>query len=125
VLQGGESRCEAVEAAQFLLFNIFIPSGYLIQIMIIGILKLELFLPVPNSLKAKRAILKKVINRLRNTFNISVSELDYQDLWQRSVIGVSIIGSEKRYLNGVMDKVVDFVETVDDVQLLNYSLEFI
>lgn len=93
--------------------------------MIIGILKLELFLPVPNSLKAKRAILKKVINRLRNTFNISVSELDYQDLWQRSVIGVSIIGSEKRYLNGVMDKVVDFVETVDDVQLLNYSLEFI
>jgi len=93
--------------------------------MIVGILRLELHFPVPNSLKTKRSILKRVVERVRNKFNVSVSEVEHQNLWQRSVLGISIVGADKRFLNSVLDKVVDFVEIIDDVQLLNYSLEFI
>ncbi|MBU1864693.1 MAG: DUF503 domain-containing protein [Candidatus Omnitrophica bacterium] len=93
--------------------------------MIIGVLKIELHLPMPNSLKAKRAILKRLISRLRNAFNVSVSEVDYCDLWQRSLLGVTIVGNDKRYLNSVMDKVIDVIETIDDVELLQYAFEFV
>jgi len=93
--------------------------------MIVGILRLELHFPAPNFLKTKRSILKRVVERVRNKFNVSVSEVEHQNLWQRSVLGISIVGADKRFLNSVLDKVVDFVEIIDDVQLLNYSLEFI
>ena len=93
--------------------------------IIIGVLKLELHLPAPNSLKSKRCILKKIIDRLRHKFNISISEVDYHDLWQRSLIGVSITGNEKRHLNSVIDKVVDSIEAMHDVQVINSTFEFI
>ncbi len=93
--------------------------------MIIGVLKLELYLPAPNSLKSKRFILKRIIERLRNKFNISISEVNHHDLWQRSVIGVSVVGNDKRHINSVIDKVVDNIEAMHDVQVINYSLELI
>ena len=93
--------------------------------MIIGVLKFELYIPGPNSLKSKRVVIKKIVATLRNKFNVSVSEVDHHDLWQRAVIGVSVVGAEKRFLNGVLDKIVDTVEGIHDVQILKYDLEFI
>ena len=93
--------------------------------MIIGVVKLELYLPAPNSLKSKRFVIKKLIDRIRNKFNVSISEVDHHDLWQRSLIGITIVGNDKRHLNSVIDKVVDHVEAMYDVQIINYALEFI
>lgn len=93
--------------------------------MIIGILKIELFFPTPNSLKSKRYFLKKILGILRAKFNVSVSEVKYHDKWQRSVLGISIVGMEKRYVNSVIDKIVDTIELIPDVQLLRHEIEII
>jgi len=93
--------------------------------MIIGILKLELFFPTPNSLKAKRFYLKRLVEKLRNKFNISVSEVGYHDKWQRTLLGISIVGTDKRYLNSVIDKVVDTVELMHGVELIGHNMELL
>jgi uncharacterized protein len=93
--------------------------------MIIGILKLELFFPTPNSLKSKRIFLKKVISTLRAKFNISVSEVEFHDKWQRTVLGISIVGIEKRYINSVIDKIIDTIDLIHEVELIKQEFEII
>jgi len=93
--------------------------------MLVGILKLELFFPAPNSLKAKRFVLKRIAERVRRRFNVSVSEIDYHDKWQRSVLGVSIVGIDKRFMNSVLDKVIDTVEEVHEAEILDQGMQFI
>ena len=73
--------------------------------MPIGLLTLELHLPYAHSLKEKRLVLRKIKDRLRTRFNVSVAELDHQDLWQRSVVGVVSISSDRRNLESVLEEV--------------------
>ena len=73
--------------------------------MPIGLLTLELHLPYAQSLKDKRMVLRKLKDRLRTRFNVSVAELDHQDVWQRSVIGIVSISSDQQNLEQVMQGV--------------------
>src|SRR5208282_3754238 len=69
----------------------------------IGLLTLDLQLPYAHSLKEKRQVLLRLKDRLRNRFNVAVSELDHQDLWQRSAIGVTSISSSETNLRQVLE----------------------
>lgn len=93
--------------------------------MIIGILRLELLIQGSTSLKAKRQVLKSLKERLKNAFNISVAEVEDQDKWQKATIGVAYLGCDKRSVNSALDKVLNFVETVHDVDLTNYDMEIL
>ena len=73
--------------------------------MPIGLLTLELHLPYAHSLKEKRLVLLKLKDRLRSKFNVAVAELDHQDVWQRSVIGVVSISSDEQNLRQVLQGV--------------------
>jgi uncharacterized protein YlxP (DUF503 family) len=73
--------------------------------MPIGLLTLELHLPYAQSLKDKRMVLQKLKARLRTRFNVSVAELDHQDVWQRSVIGIVSISSDQQNLEQVLQGV--------------------
>ena len=66
--------------------------------MAIGLLTLELFIPDAHSLKDKRQILRSLKDRLRGQFNVAVAELEHQDLWQRSVIGVVSLANNVGFL---------------------------
>ena len=68
--------------------------------MIIAILKLVLFIGNSNSLKAKRMVLQSIKARLRNKFNIAISELADTDKWQKSTLAIVGVGKDKRYING-------------------------
>jgi uncharacterized protein YlxP (DUF503 family) len=59
--------------------------------MIIGVLTLELHLPESNSLKSKRIIIKSLKDRIKNKFNVSIAEIDGNDLWQRCVLGAACV----------------------------------
>lgn len=91
--------------------------------MVIGILKIELLIPGANSLKEKRMVLKGLKDRLRNNFNISVSEVDMHDKWQRAILAVAGVNKDKKYLNGQLDKVIDFIEGFKCVEIIDYELE--
>lgn len=94
--------------------------------MVVGVLKLTLYLPENHSLKGKRGVIQKIKARVTNTFNVSVAECEDQDLWQRAVLGVCQIGSDTGYVDGTLRQVVRFVEDLhlaevgaDTIELLH------
>jgi len=73
--------------------------------MVVGLLRLELLLHGPQSLKEKRGQLKKLIARLRNRFPVSIAEVDYQDSWQRACIGVAMVAADAEGVEGLADRI--------------------
>jgi len=82
--------------------------------VVVGVLKLTLFLPENHSLKGKRGVIKKIKARVANSFNVSIAECEAQDLWQRAVLGVAKIGPDAAYVDGALRQVVRFI---DDMQV--------
>jgi uncharacterized protein len=72
-------------------------------------LDLDLHLPECRSLKAKRAVLRPVIDGLRARFRVSVAEVGEQDRWQRARVGVAVVGATVAHAEDVMDEVERFV----------------
>ena len=70
----------------------------LFLVMIVGLLTLDLHIPEANSLKSKRRVIKSLIEKIKNKFNVSISEVDAQNLWQRSVIGIAYVSNETHLL---------------------------
>ncbi len=85
--------------------------------MVVGVLKLTLFLPENHSLKGKRGVIKRIKARVANEFNVSISECDAQDLWQRAVLGVAQVGSDAPYVEGALRQVVRFIEQMQLAEL--------
>ncbi len=77
--------------------------------MIIGSLIIQLHLPRAHSLKEKRSVVKSVVARLRNEFNISVAEVAKQDQWQIAVIGVVCVSSDSSYAREQLQAAVEWV----------------
>ena len=78
--------------------------------MVVGVLKLTLYIPENHSLKGKRGVLNKIKARVSNSFNVSIAECDAQDLWQRAVLGVSQVGGDAGYVEGALRQVVRFID---------------
>lgn len=72
--------------------------------MVVGVLRLTLYIHGAASLKDKRQVLRKVVDRLRSRFNVSVAEVGDNDVWQRAVVGVCAVANDHRFVNEVLDK---------------------
>jgi hypothetical protein len=78
------------------------------------------------SLKDKRRVVKSVIARVRNEFNVSIAEVDSQDIWQEAVLGVSCVSTSQRYAHGQLEAVVRFIEDRrPDAPLVSYEIEML
>jgi len=94
--------------------------------MVIGACTLTLHIPGNGSLKGKRQVLKSLTARLRNEFNVSVAEVDAQDVWQSAVIGVVCVSSNPDYAHGQLSRVVRWVEDNRlDCDLVDYQIEIL
>jgi uncharacterized protein YlxP (DUF503 family) len=93
--------------------------------MVIGVCRMELYLPDRHSLKDKRQVIKSLKDRMRQHFNVSVAEVDAHDLWQRAVLAAACVGTDRAYVNGVLDQLVRSVEREHAVQLVRTELEFV
>ena len=93
--------------------------------MTIGVLQLSLFIPGACSLKAKRQILKSLKDRVRKKFNVSVAETEGLEKWQRQTLAVACVNNNKRFLNSVLSKVVNLVESDHAVELIDYTIEIL
>ncbi len=89
----------------------------------LSVLYLDIHVPESGSLKSKRHVLKSLKDRLRNKFNVSVAELGELEKWQRSVLGVAMISSDKRRLAESIQAVIAFVESDHNLQLLDSHIE--
>jgi uncharacterized protein YlxP (DUF503 family) len=63
--------------------------------MIVGVAECECMIYDAHSLKDKRAVLQRILTRLKQRFNVSVAEVDYQDTWQRTKIAIAVVTSSK------------------------------
>ncbi len=90
--------------------------------MVVGTLRLELHLPSSDSLKAKRSVLNHIKERLRTRFNVSVAEVEHQDLWQRATIGVAAVSGDGAVLNRLLHDILSVVEREDRLSVLDYQI---
>lgn len=89
--------------------------------MVVGILRLTLYVPGASSLKDKRQVLRKVIDRLRARFNVSVAEVGDNDIWQRAVVGIAAIANDHSFVNEVLDKCARDAGNI--AEILNREME--
>jgi uncharacterized protein YlxP (DUF503 family) len=93
--------------------------------MPIGLLTLEIHIPDARSLKDKRQVLRSLKDRLRGHFNVAVAELEHQDLWQRSVVGVVAISGDERHLEESMQAVAEESERLLGRDLVSREIEYL
>ncbi|MCX7912508.1 MAG: DUF503 domain-containing protein [Dehalococcoidales bacterium] len=94
--------------------------------MNIGVAKVSLRIPGNTSLKGKRQVVKSIIGRIRQRFEVAIAEVDDNDVWQIATIGICAISNDRRHANEVLSNVVGFIEKSHfDIELLDYTLEFI
>jgi uncharacterized protein YlxP (DUF503 family) len=94
--------------------------------MAIGLLTLELYLPMTDSLKDKRSILKPLIARIRRNFNVSVCEAEAQDTLTRAVLQVVCVSQNGALAHRQLQLVANKVENWRiDAELLDYFIEMV
>jgi len=75
-------------------------------------------MPFSHSLKDKRNVLTKIKDRARSAYDVRISEVGGQDTWQSAVLGFAVVGTDRRGLEGLTEKVVRFVEDTAGGDLL-------
>lgn len=93
--------------------------------MPVGLLTLELHLSEAHSLKDKRQVLRSLKERLRVSFNVAVAELDFEDTWQRSVVGVVTLSNEDRHVEEMLQKVLAEADRILGPLLISHAVDLL
>lgn len=92
--------------------------------MIIGFLLLDIHLPLSHSLKEKRKRLNRIKDRFKNRYNVALAELEYQDKWQRSKIGIVTINTQKKVVESLFNRIIIEAEENIDGEVLDYQIHY-
>jgi len=91
--------------------------------MVVGMGVITLRIYGCRSLKEKRKIVKSLIIKLQNRFKISISEVGLNDVYSKAEIGFAMAGNNKRFVNSVIDKIIDFADLADSSEILDTEFE--
>ena len=93
--------------------------------MAVGLLTLELHLAEAQSLKDKRQVIRSLKDRLRANFNVAVAELDFEDTWQRSVVGVVTLSNEEQHVEESLQKVLAEADRILGPLLVAHAVDLL
>ena len=93
--------------------------------MIIGTLKVTLHLPWVHSLKEKRMVVKSLCAKIHNKFNVSIAEIEEQDIHQIAVFGISCVTSDTNQADSVLDHVIDFIDSNTEGEITAIARELL
>ena len=94
--------------------------------MKVGVSQITLHLPGCHSLKDKRQVLKSIMARTRQKYDVAIAEVDEQDRWQIAKLGVSCVSNSSQHIDEVLERVQHFIEeTRPDVIVTNTEVEII
>ena len=92
--------------------------------MVVGVLRIVLALPWNDSLKGKRSVVRKILDRARARFNVAAAELDDLDAHRRAVLGFAVISNDRRHAMSMIDTLTSFVASATEAQLVDRRVEF-
>jgi len=93
--------------------------------MHVGILQVEISIPDAMSLKDKRQVVKSLKDRIAHGHNVSIAEVGALDEHRRCVLGIAMVSNDKRYVEGGLSKLVDFIRMVPQASLTDYQIEML
>jgi uncharacterized protein len=100
-------------------------TGYMAH-AVVGLCTIEFQLPGVSSLKEKRSILKSMLQRLHNTFNVSAAEVDKNDELEAATIGVAVVTNNSAHANQVINNVITWIEKYySDAVIMNEQIEIL
>jgi hypothetical protein len=83
-------------------------------------------MPENQSLKDKRRVVKSIVTRVRNNYNVSIAEVEEQEHWKLTTLGITCVGNSARHLNGMLSKVIDFIARSRlEAEMLDYQIEIL
>lgn len=91
--------------------------------MFVGTCEIEIIIYESNSLKEKRHVLKSIIERIKSRFNVSVSEVGHNELWNRAMIGIAVVSNSKLLCESSIANVMDFLDNDDRIEVINHFKE--
>ena len=91
--------------------------------MQVGVCRIFLRIPESQSLKQKRQVVKSVIDRVKNRFNVAISEVGALDSHQTAVLGAVTVSNDSRHVNRILSHVVNFIEDTASAELTDYEIE--
>ena len=91
--------------------------------MIVGTVEIKLYAPWISSLKEKRMIVKSLIARTRNKFNVSIAEIAEQDTHQTIILGVACATSSVSQADSIVDHVIDLIESCTEAEIIQLDRE--
>ena len=91
--------------------------------MIVGVCSIDLRIPGIDNLKGKRSIVRKIKDRVKNTFNVSIAEVEYLDKLQRVGLGIALVSNESHYVHSTLSKVVHFIDHMYVAEIIDYHIE--
>jgi uncharacterized protein YlxP (DUF503 family) len=91
--------------------------------MVIGSGVIELWIAESRSLKDKRAVLRSILKRAQNEFNVSIAEVGENDHLRRAKVGFAMVGNDQRYINGKIDHLLSFIEQMQLAEVIHSKIE--
>ncbi len=86
---------------------------------------MEFFIHHADSLKSKRKVVKRLVSLIKNKFNAACAEVAGGNLWQRTVIGVAVLGNDVSFVNSHLDKIINYAESLDLAEMINHQIEIV
>lgn len=93
--------------------------------MVVAILTIEILVPNSGSLKDKRSIVKRIKDRSRNKFNISVAEVEYQDKWQRAKLAFATVSSDYKRAEETLQKLFKMLDSDFGFEIVQFNFEYL
>jgi uncharacterized protein YlxP (DUF503 family) len=87
--------------------------------MRVAALRVELHLPAPQSLKAKRAVLRPILEGIKRLGSYSVAEVNHHDLWQRATLGIAIAAPDGKSLGMQMSRLRNYLDDCLEVEVVD------
>ena len=91
--------------------------------MVVGVARISLYIQDNHSLKEKRKIVKSVIAKVQQRFNVSIAEIDSNDKWQMIGLGISIVGNDRRFVNSSLDKILAYIDSLYLGEMIDSAIE--
>ncbi len=91
--------------------------------MVIGTLKIELYLTDNRSLKGKRKVVRSMVDKIKSKFNVSIAEVGSNDKWQKIELGVSAVGNDRRHIDSSLSHVLGFIESLYLAEIVKADIE--